>query len=338
VAETAVHQAPVEPAGHADSVVEISGLTKRFPPDVTALDGVSLTVARGSVVGLLGHNGAGKTTILRHLAGLLAPSAGTVRVFGRDPLEHGAWVRRRLGMLPGTAILDQRMTARENLRFAARLFDLPTRGLEDRIARMLTELGLGDRLDERVSGYSAGMRQRASLAKVLLTDPELLLLDEPSTALDPVAQQELRGLIRRVSRDEGRTVVICTHDLAEAAALCDTVVILAQGRIVAEGNPAELASRVGHTAVEIELDPDHERAALAAIGERGGTDGPGAPELEGPGRLRLQGVTRADVPAVLRDLLAAGVDVYAVRPRTGTLEDLYLTLHADPARGTEKQP
>ncbi|WP_170297152.1 ABC transporter ATP-binding protein [Georgenia thermotolerans] len=327
--EAALRRAPVDRGSDGESVIEISGLTKRFP-DVTALDGVSLTVRRGSVVGLLGHNGAGKTTILRHLAGLLAPSGGTVRVFGRDPLEHGTWVRRRIGMLPGTSILDQRLTARENLRFAAELFDLPATGLEDRIAAVLGTLGLGDRLDEKVSGYSAGMRQRATLAKVLLTDPELLLLDEPSTALDPVAQQELRALIRRASHDEGRTVVICTHDLAEAAALCDDVVILAHGRIVAEGNPAELAAQAGTAGVEIELAPRDEQAALAA------TAGRGEVVLEGPGRVRLADVARADIPAVLRDLVAAGVDVYAVRPRAGTLEDLYLTLHAGPARGTEE--
>ncbi|GAA1638989.1 ABC transporter ATP-binding protein [Georgenia ruanii] len=330
--EAALRRAPVDRGSDGESVIEVSGLTKHFPPDVTALDGVSLTVRRGSVVGLLGHNGAGKTTILRHLAGLLAPTGGTVRVFGRDPLEHGAWVRRRLGMLPGTSILDQRLTARENLRFAAELFDLPPDGLEDRIAAMLGALGLGDRLDEKVSGYSAGMRQRATLAKVLLTDPELLLLDEPSTALDPVAQRELRALIRRVSRDEGRTVVICTHDLAEAAALCDDVVILARGQIVAEGNPSELAARAGHTAVDVEIAPDDERAALAA------TEGRGTAALEGPGRLRLEGVGRTDVPGLLRDLVTAGVDVYRVEPRAGTLEDLYLTLHAGAARKIEERP
>ena len=297
-------------------------LTKTFDGGVTALDGVTLTARPGRVVGLLGHNGAGKTTLVRLIAGLLSPTSGTVSVLGLDPIREGVEVRRRIGVLPSSQLLDERLTGRENMRFAGRLFGVPPEELDERADALLEEFGMLDRADDKVGAYSAGMRQRTALARVLLSRPRVLLLDEPSTALDPVAIRELHGLIRRKSREEGITVVLATHDLAEAADLCDDVLILSKGAVIAAGSPQELAARVdAPIAVELECDPEDAGAALAV------TAALAPAETLREGVFRLEGVARSAVPGLVHDLALAGVRLYAFRSAQATLEDLYLRLH-----------
>ncbi|MPQ97335.1 ATP-binding cassette domain-containing protein [Modestobacter sp. I12A-02628] len=313
---------PREQVARPAPAIELTGVTRQFG-DTTALDDVTFRAEPGQVVGLLGHNGAGKTTVTRLVAGLVAPTRGQVRLLGHDPTTDGVWVRRRLGVLPSSQLVDLRMTARENLVFAARLFGLPAAAVAPRVAAVLEELGLADRADDRAGTFSAGMRQRLALARVLLPEPPVLLLDEPSSALDPVAARELRDLVRTASRSQGRTVVLCTHDLAEAAELCDEVVILASGRVVASGPPAELAARLDVTAVvDLGCDPADETAAAAVLRRRG-TPG----ERTGAGEFQVPGVDRAGVPGLLSDLLRDGVRVQAVAPRHHTLADLYFSLH-----------
>jgi ABC-2 type transport system ATP-binding protein len=301
-------------------VLQVEAATRRFG-DVIAVDGVSFDAHRGQVLGLLGHNGAGKTTLVRLLSGLLAPSSGQVRVLGRDPVADGVEVRRRLGVLPSSQLVDLRLTARENLLFAARLFGVPQP--EERISRLLEEFGIASRADERVSTFSAGMRQRTALARVLLPEPEILLLDEPSAALDPVGARELRDLIRSSTRSEGRTVVLCTHDLNEAGELCDEVLILGRGRILASGSPHELAERAtGPSVVELEVHADDADIARPVVAQRG--DGV---EESAPGCFRFSDLDPAGTAALAGDLVRAGVRIHAIQPHRGTLADTYFSVN-----------
>jgi ABC-2 type transport system ATP-binding protein len=303
-------------------VLELEDVTRTFDA-VTALDGLDLRVEEGEVVGLLGHNGAGKTTTVRLLAGLLAPDRGTVRVAGRDPVTDGPAVRARLGVLPASPIVDARLTGAQNLGFAAEVFGAPRDGLAERIAAALEAVGLGGRGDERVSGYSTGMRQRLSLARVLLPDPPVLLLDEPTAALDPVAARQVRRRLADLARGRQRTVVLCTHDLAEAEQLCDRVVVLEDGRVVAEGSPAALAAAHGTGAVLLEVPAEHAEQAKRLLAAHGAAE----VEIEGAGRLRASGIERRAVPALVADLVGAGLAVQEVRRLDPTLEDVYLALH-----------
>jgi ABC-2 type transport system ATP-binding protein len=315
----------------APPAASLTGVVRRFG-EVTALDHLDLEVAAGEVVGLLGHNGAGKTTTVRLLAGLLAADEGVVRVAGDDPVVDGARVRRRLGVLPSSPVVDGRLTAEQNLRFAADVFGLSRDGLDERITAALTAVELDDRRDERVAGYSTGMRQRLALARVLLPDPTILLLDEPTASLDPVAARQVRRRIAALAAEERRTVVLCTHDLAEADVLCDRVVVLEHGRIVAQGSPAELAAAHGTGGLHLDVDAGDvptARALLARVAN-------GEVEVEGGGRLRAGGVARDAVPGLVRALADAEVTVFEVRRLDPSLEEVYLAIHgrgaaADPA-------
>jgi ABC-type multidrug transport system ATPase subunit len=318
-----VTQAPdVVGTGVSAPALRLDGVVRRFG-EVTALREVTLHVRAGEVVGLLGHNGAGKTTTVRMLAGLLTADEGTVAVRGLDPTVDGPAVRGQLGVLPATPVVDDRLTGVENLRFAADVFGVPTAGLDERIARALAAFELQDRGAERVAGYSTGMRQRLALARVLLPDPEILLLDEPTSALDPIAARQVRRALAALARDRDRTVVLCTHDLMEADQLCDRVVVLEHGRIVADGSPAELTAAHGTGAIQLEVAI----ADLAAAQDSLAQIATGPVEAEGGGRLRATGLTREQVPTLVRALAARHVEVFEVRRLDPTLEDVYLALH-----------
>ena len=301
-------------------MILLDGVTRTFG-DVTALDEVSLAVRRGEVLGLLGHNGAGKTTMVRLVAGLLAPTSGRVRVDGVDPTADGAAVRRRLGVLPAAAAVDDRLTARDNLRFAAELYGLPRTGLAARIDALLDRLELAERADERAGGFSTGMRQRLSIARVLLHDPDVLLLDEPTASLDPVAARQVRDLIEGLGARDDRTVVLCTHDLAEAQRLCDRVAILEHGRIIALGAPGELDG-AGAATVDVAVHPDDLELA-GAIDVIDGVRGQRGHDRH----VRFPGVAPAEVPRLVQALSSAGVRVYDVRRHEPSLEEVYLRLH-----------
>lgn len=309
------------PAG--EPLLVLAGVHKRFG-HVVALQELSLDVRPGEVLGLLGHNGAGKTTTVRLLAGLLAPEAGTVRVGGGDPVTEGPQVRGRMGVLPASLVVDGRLTARQNLRFAADVFGVEREGLDTRIDATLALFDLADRADEKVAGFSSGMRQRLSLARVLLPDPEVLLLDEPTSALDPVAARQVRRALARLAQDHRRTIVLCTHDLAEAELLCDRVVVLEQGQVVADGSPVELSHAHGTGGVLIEVaseDVERATAVLAAAADRD-------VDRDGNGRIRTTGLSRERIPELVARLVNDGVTIFEVRRLDPSLEDVYLTLHA----------
>src|SRR5690606_13140516 len=241
--------------------LEATGLTRRFG-EVTALEDVSFSIPAGQVVGLLGHNGAGKTTTIRLLNGLLSPSSGSARTLGRDPWNEGPAVRARSGVLTETPSLDERMTAREAMRFWAELWNVPRAEVQSRIDALLERFELAGRADDRVGGYSRGMRQRLALARTLLHNPPLLFLDEPTAALDPIASINVRDMVRDLAAGHERTILICTHNLAEAQELCDRVIILRRGRVVADGTPAEVTDAASiPIGVEIEVDAGHVEAA-----------------------------------------------------------------------------
>ena len=307
----------------ATPALEASGLTRRFG-DVTALEDVTFSIPSGQVVGLLGHNGAGKTTTIRLLNGLLSPSAGSARTLGRDPWADGPAVRARSGVLTETPSLDERMTAREALRFWAELWSVPREEVTRRIDALLERFDLTDRADDRVGGYSRGMRQRLALARTLLHDPPLLFLDEPTAALDPIASINVRDMVRGLAAGHERTILICTHNLAEAQELCDRVIILRRGRIVADGTPVEVTDAASiPVGVEIEVDPEHAEDALRIAADRAA----GGTEVTGPGRVRVDGLARESIPALVAELVAAGASVYRVSPEQVTLEAAYVALY-----------
>jgi ABC-2 type transport system ATP-binding protein len=312
--------APERPA--SDVCAALLGVTHRYG-EMVALRDVSLEIRRGEVFALLGHNGAGKTTTVRLLNGLLEPASGEVRVFGRSPTRDGVAVRRQTAVLTEESTLDERLTARETLALFAELFDVPPPEVPRRCDELLAMFDLTARADDRVAAYSKGMKQRLSLARALLHRPALLYLDEPTAGLDPVATSQLHQLVRRMSRDEGRTVVLCTHNLNEAQALSDRVAVLARGAVLAIGTPGELARRLApRLELEVEVDAaraDDARAALA------GLDGVTATRVEG-GVLRVRGGTREVAPEVAARLAARRIPLYRLEPREPSLADAYFAL------------
>ncbi|MCA9902710.1 MAG: ABC transporter ATP-binding protein [Anaerolineae bacterium] len=303
--------------------IQTQGLTRRFGA-TTAVDHLSLTVETGEVFGFLGHNGAGKTTTVRLLNGVLAADGGDIRVLGLDPATDGPKLRARTGVLTETPSLDERLTAVDNLTIYADLYGVPTGEVSGRVTAILETFALAERGREKVGGYSKGMKQRLALARAFLHQPDLLFLDEPTAGLDPVATQEVHDMIRHVSREEGRTVFLCTHNLVEAQRLCHRVAVMEQGQMVAVGTPRELAHTSGvDRRYTLEIAPDQAEAARAAVTALAAVSAVATTDAE----LTLTVNDREAVPDVLTALGAAHVRVYAVVPQQTSLEDIYMALH-----------
>ena len=290
---------------------------------MTAVDRLSFEIRAGETFGLLGHNGAGKTTTIRLLNGVLGRDAGDAEVLGMDPAVDGVAVRGRTGVLTETPSLDERLSATENLEFFGRLYGVTGRQLDDQVGALLASFGLADRGDHRVGGFSRGMKQRLALARTLLHDPDILFLDEPTAALDPVAARDVHALVEGFRRDERRTVVLTTHNLVEAQRLCDRVLIMERGRALAVGSPAELAEAVvAARTVDIEVPEEHRRAAIEALISAG----VGTVAL-GPHGLTLQVDRRDAIPAAIALLAHADIPMYRVAEREPDLEAAYFALH-----------
>ncbi len=269
----------------ATPAVRTVGLTKEFEtgrrtmwqrlrrePDrrerFRAVDSIDLEVEPGEIFGVLGPNGAGKTTTLKMLSTLLEPTSGEARVLGIDVREHPREVRARLGgMLSGERSLYWKLTARENLEYFAALYHVPPRETRARIDRALAEVQLADRAEDYVERYSTGMRQRLALARALLPDPPLLILDEPTVGLDPQAARDLRARVRDL-QGQGRTILLTTHYMEEADQLCDRVAIVDHGRIVALDTPAALKARYAgpERVEEVVHEPTLEDAFISLTG------------------------------------------------------------------------
>ncbi|MDW8328174.1 MAG: ABC transporter ATP-binding protein [Anaerolineales bacterium] len=236
-----------------ETVIETKGLSKRYGTKV-AVDNLDLTIQRGEVFGLLGPNGSGKTTTILMLLGLTEPTAGRVRVLGYDPTREPLKVKARVGYLPDQVGFYDELTARENLRYIARLNRIPYREMEQRIETALQRMGLSEEALRRpVRTFSHGMRQRLGLAELLVKQAEIVILDEPTLGLDPEAAREFLKLVRGL-KDEGVTVMLSSHLLHQVQAICDRVGLFHQGRMVLEGTVPDLALRVLGGAYNIRLE------------------------------------------------------------------------------------
>ncbi|HEU4582092.1 MAG TPA: ABC transporter ATP-binding protein [Polyangiaceae bacterium] len=221
--------------------IVIEGLSKSYG-GFPALQAIRLELARGEVFGVLGRNGAGKTTLLRILMGLLMPSSGSAHILGLDCFADRVRLKRLIGYLPDTPFFYDHLTGRELIRFMAEVHDLGARESAERSQRLLEELQLADAADDFVTNYSLGMKKKLALILALLHEPPVLILDEPTTGLDPLASRQIRGLIRSYA-DRGRSVLLSTHWLEMAESVCDRVGIIHQGRLAALGTPRELRAQ-----------------------------------------------------------------------------------------------
>ncbi|MCC5887242.1 MAG: ATP-binding cassette domain-containing protein [Gammaproteobacteria bacterium] len=229
-------------------MIEARNLRKCFG-DVVAVDDVSFRAEDGQITGLLGPNGAGKTTTLRMLYTLLKPDSGDMTVDGIDPRREPLAVKRRLGVVPDSRGLYDRLTARENVRYYGELHGLDGATIDSRTHRLAELLGMQDFIDRRTEGFSQGQRVKVAIARAMIHDPRTVLLDEPSNGLDVMSTRALRHYLLSL-REEGRCVVLSTHIMQEVAALCDRIVIIAHGRIAADGSAEQLLARSGERSLE----------------------------------------------------------------------------------------
>lgn len=303
-------------------VIETDLLTRAFGSHVAVQD-LSLQVSSGEIFGFLGHNGAGKTTTVRLLNGLLDATRGSAQVLGLNPATQGPQLRQRTGVLTETPSLDNRLTAYENLALYAAIYSLPTAVARARVNELLAIFGLEDRAKDRVEGFSKGMKQRLALARALVHQPDLIFLDEPASGLDPVVTRQLHELILHLSRNEGRTIFLCTHNLGEAQKLCQRVAVLQHGQLMALGTPSQLASQfVSEIHIKLEIDPVHANAASAVLARFT----PATPILDASG-LAVSGILHEQIPDVIAAMVAEGVRIYRIDHDEPTLEDVYFALH-----------
>jgi lipooligosaccharide transport system ATP-binding protein len=302
--------------GDDDILLRARGLTKRFG-DFTAVDGIDVEVRRGEAFGFLGPNGAGKSSTMR-MVGCVSPvTAGELSILGLDPASDGPAIRARLGVCPQNDILDDDLSVEENLWVYGRFFGLSRHEVRSRADDLLEFAQLTERRHDRVEPLSGGMKRRLTIARSLMNNPEVLLLDEPTTGLDPQARHVLWDRLFRLKR-EGVTLIITTHYMDEAEQLCDRLVVMDHGRIVAEGSPRALITEHSTREVlELRFDPDEQDShvdAVTGVGER----------LEVlPDRLL---VYADDGDAALATVHARGVEPLSSLVRRSTLEDVFLHL------------
>ncbi len=315
-------------------MIEVANLVKDYGP-IRALNQVSFQVSKGEVVGFLGPNGAGKTTCMKIITGFIAASSGSVKVDGRDVVEHGVEVRRRLGYLPENAPVYQDMTVREYLAFVAEIRGVSKDQVKRRIQDVAMTVGVLNVLDQEISTLSKGYRQRAGLAQAMIHNPEILILDEPTSGLDPNQIVEIRQLIKEVGRD--RTVILSTHNLPEVTATCNRIIVIHRGKIAADGTPAQIRERHGGgNTVRVELARgngaelaatvlgrlEHVRSALLLEEPEAGPD-------RGVGELafRVDAAGDADVrPAIFDAAVKAGWGLVELRRERLELETIFQRL------------
>jgi len=311
-------------------MIQVNGLTKDYGAR-RAIDNLSFDAEQGEIVGFLGPNGAGKTTTMRILTGYMPPSDGTATVAGYDIIEESLEVRRRVGYLPETVPLYNDMTALEYLKFMANLRRIPD--AEERAYETLEKVNLQDRATSYIGNFSKGLRQRVGLAQALIHRPEVLILDEPTIGLDPAQVVEMRSVIREIGKD--RTVLLSTHILSEAQQICDRVLIINKGKIVAEDTPENLQSRlVGAQRVVLRVrgDSDGLNAKIAKV--KGVRD----VESKSDGSVEFEfGAGQDARPQVAKAVIQAGFELLEMRPIGLSLEEIFLELTRDNA-SSKKSP
>jgi lipooligosaccharide transport system ATP-binding protein len=298
-------------------MVEARGLTKVFG-DFVAVDHIDVRVERGEAFGFLGPNGAGKTSTMRMIGCVSPVTEGYLRVLGLDPATHGPEIRARLGVVPQTDNLDTELTVRDNLFVYGRYFDLPRQVIRERVDQLLDFVQLADRADSLVDPLSGGMKRRLAIARALVSAPELILLDEPTTGLDPQARHLVWDRLYQLKR-QGVTFVLTTHYMDEAERLCDRLVIMDGGRIVAEGSPRELIERhATREVVEVRYSDEAVREKALAAASSGGDRA----EIVGDRVV----VYTPDGDATAERLSADGLRPEGTMVRRATLEDVFLIL------------
>jgi len=319
--------------GPADDeiLVRAVGLTKTYParadlPEFQAVDGIDFELRRGEAVGFLGPNGAGKSTTMRMIAATSPRSAGTLRVLGLDPDTHGSAIRARLGVVPQDDALDRELTVRENLYIYGRYFRLKRSTIRSRSGELLDFAQLRDKADSPVETLSGGMRRRLTIARSLINTPDMVLLDEPTTGLDPQARHVLWDRLYRL-KQEGVTLLLTTHYMDEAEQLCDRLMVIDHGRIVAQGSPRELiGTHATREVLELRFPLEVAEAAGAklrhsALGGDGSDNGARVEPL--PDRVL---VYAADGEAALAAVHGMGLVPLTALVRRATLEDVFLKL------------
>ena len=299
----------------AEPAIITRELTKHYG-DAVAVDGLDLTVEVGEVFGLLGPNGAGKTTTILMLLGLSEPTGGTADVLGLDPTRQPLEVKQRVGYVPDNVGFYDDLTGRENLRYTARLNRLPSGDVDGRLQAVLDDVGMAGRADDRVGTYSRGMRQRLGVADALVKEPAILIMDEPTVAIDPAGVDELLALIRRLRDERGVTMLLSSHLLQQVESVCDRIGIFVGGRLVAEGSISELSAAGGSRAViEVGVATGDPTAVLGRV--------PGVIEVRQEGRQWLVTADR-DVTAAIAAALADNslVPVH-LRLRSEELGEIY---------------
>ncbi|HJP74182.1 MAG TPA: ABC transporter ATP-binding protein [Pseudonocardiaceae bacterium] len=303
-----------------EPLVLATDLTKvhRGSTDFPAVNGIDFALHRGEAFGFLGPNGAGKSSTMRMIGCVSPPTSGTLRVLGLDPVRDGKRIRARIGVVPQDDSLDSELTVRENLLVYARYFDIPRAVRAERASRLLEFAQLTDKRDERVQALSGGMRRRLAIARSLINEPEILLLDEPTTGLDPQARHVLWERLFQLKED-GVALILTTHYMDEAEQLCDRLAIMDHGRIVAEGSPRELiAGHVSREVLELRFTRDERDAATIQIK----AELPDRTEVL-PDKLLLY---TDDGEHALAEVHRIGLTPLTALVRRASLEDVFLTL------------
>ena len=299
-----------------ESLISARGLTKKYG-DFTAVDGIDFDVAKGESLGLLGPNGAGKSTTMRIIAATSRRSSGTISILGRDPEEHGPQVRAHLGVVPQQDNLDTELTVTENLYIYGRYFGLSKKFVKGKVEELLAFAQLEEKKDVKVEALSGGMKRRLTIARALVSEPDILMLDEPTTGLDPQARHILWDRLFRLKED-GVTLIITTHFMDEAEQLCDRLVVMDKGKIMAEGSPAELIKKYSTREVlEVRFGSDRNKEVAPILREM-------CDRIEElPDRILLY---VEDGEALLEAITAKKLHPNTSLVRRSSLEDVFLRL------------
>lgn len=308
-----------------ETIIQTDQLSRHFKATV-AVDNLTLDIKRGEIFGLLGHNGAGKTTTVRLLNGILNPTSGSAKVLGFTPHLQGDKLRKHTGVLTETPALYEQLSAKVNLRIFGEIYNLDD--VNQRVDNILAQFNLSDRADEKVGGFSKGMKQRLALARAFLHQPDILFLDEPTAGLDPIASRQVNDAILDLSHHQQRTVILATHNLHDAQALCDRIAILEHGKLMLVGNPTELARETVQTReVLFHINPAQIEPAQTILQRHTGALTTNADE----GTISASNLLYDSIPQVIHELSQADVMIYQVTPQQPTLEDVYFALHKEEA-------